>query len=421
SVLFGLLTIVTTYALGARVAGRRIGLLAAGLIAVTTLEIAWSRQARMYAMLQWGTVSAVHAYVLLRARQTALRYVYLAGSLIVAAMAHIAWLALVPILFGDLCISMMRRVQERVYSVILPAILALAVLGVALLPLHPFGSIVSGLQEGWELPHALFVEEFGLLWVVVCVGAGISMFRWKHVQRILPIALLATTGIAIAGLVDNNQSPWQRYLLFTLPFFFLLAAIGTDYIGTQIVRYVGNCFTGLGKAHTNIMAVWGLEVVFITLLLLVLSTAALPTDLRALSALEEPQPNYRTAGIYVNEFRQEGDVVVSPRAALAQEYIGGLLIQAVPSWENAVIAEDDTHSDFYTGVPVIHSENELHELVRTHERGWIVYNSFESPPARAWIESRLDLERVISPLYPKDQAVFVYSWGRDEASGESIR
>lgn len=68
SAVFGVATVVVTYLLGARVAGRRTGLLAAVLLTVLPLHLYYSREGRMYAVLALLTTLWVAA--LLRAHRT---------------------------------------------------------------------------------------------------------------------------------------------------------------------------------------------------------------------------------------------------------------------------------------------------------------------------------------------------------------
>ena len=53
SVIFGILSIIVTFYFGKEIYNKKIGLIAALFVTFSSIEIAWSRQARMYAQFQF--------------------------------------------------------------------------------------------------------------------------------------------------------------------------------------------------------------------------------------------------------------------------------------------------------------------------------------------------------------------------------
>ena len=62
AVVFGTLTIPLVYMMGARLGNRKIALIAALFITFSVMEIAWSRQARMYQQLQFFYLASVYFF-----------------------------------------------------------------------------------------------------------------------------------------------------------------------------------------------------------------------------------------------------------------------------------------------------------------------------------------------------------------------
>ena len=112
SVLFGTLTIPVVYLFVKRVGDKRLALITAFLVTFSVLEIAWSREARMYQQLQFFYILSLYAfYEFAQGRKN--RYLVLTFvSTVCAVLSHALGFSLVLVYFAYVVLANVRSTRK---------------------------------------------------------------------------------------------------------------------------------------------------------------------------------------------------------------------------------------------------------------------------------------------------------------------
>lgn len=252
SVLFGVLCVALLGRIAADLFGRRVGLLAATLLALAPLQVAWSQEVRMYVPAECFLLLTV--YGLLRyTRQPTWR-----GAALVAAAASLTlWTLYVTVLAIGLAVLTTSLVLARARKWAPLARLALALALAALAYLPWLLQFVHG-QPPRQPAVALTLREFVQLWAALMpFGVSVNVGRWALAA--IPWLLLAALGGARFGgrgarlmvpvlafgfpallyVLSLRTTPLYpgrieaRYLLPGLPFVTLLTARGLAWLAEQ--------------------------------------------------------------------------------------------------------------------------------------------------------------------------------------------
>ncbi len=88
SAVFGIATIPALYGVGARLFDRRVGVVSAGLLAISRFHVLHSQSARMYSLLTFGAVCSMYFLVRLHTRSTWSLWAGYVGATVVTLTAH---------------------------------------------------------------------------------------------------------------------------------------------------------------------------------------------------------------------------------------------------------------------------------------------------------------------------------------------
>ncbi len=240
--LFNLIGIPALYALGCRIGGSRLGLLAALLWAIHPFQIWHSQDARNYAI--WAALSALSLWLALRAieKQRRVDWILYVGAAVLAAYTYYLELFILAAL--NLYVAYLVFVQRQPTRRLLYS-WAIAQLSIGLL-LAPWflqgrlltGSGYGGTSTGFNpallltefLPTLLFgvtlpPELSALLWVLVLpvlMAALFVLYRRKKRYAVLLalLCLVPTALLSVASLRLNIFTP--RYILGIVPALLLL-------------------------------------------------------------------------------------------------------------------------------------------------------------------------------------------------------
>ncbi len=252
SALLGALTVPLLGALGTRLAGPRVGLLAAALLTVAPAHVFYSRDARMYALLV--LLATLSLYALARARQGGRGGWWLVWALsALAALATHYYAAF--LIGGELLLALWARRQDprarlAIAIVALGAVLALAgwwalapglrhsLSGLRLQPL-PLPEAAESLARALvgtiagPLPDESPASELALAVVgtlAALAGAVLGGWRWSRVGWIgLLAGLVPLLGLVALMLVGRDLA--VRFLLMLLPA--LLLPLAAVVVGTR--------------------------------------------------------------------------------------------------------------------------------------------------------------------------------------------
>lgn len=421
SVILGTLTIPLTYFLGKKVAGNDVGLIAAFFITFSFFEIAWSRQARMYQMYQFFFLFTITAYAYFKIDHK-LRYAsMLLVGIIGVYFSHATWKILPPILLMDALFT--TRIKNYTNNAVRYIIVVAGIIFVAAVILyeHPilpgwiYGIFTKEITEiiYWNYPSDFFKGMYSNLWWLAIFGSFILPLKnWKN-----GIILVFTFWVSLFTLSYYGEALgiggwWPRYLYFTIPFFFLLSAVGIWAISSKIAESAIDEVSSKKYINLNNIKYFKRSVsilIVVCILIIIVLTPAVPDmglKLNNLSQLDEPQPNYRDAAQLIKTNVKEQDIIISNRPQLVYYYLGRVDYRGNTEF---VVEKDGRKIDWYTGADIIENEQHLKQIINDNQRGWIIFNPFMKLAGKEWIERNLDLYGKVSSTLD-DQVVYIYSW-----------
>ena len=391
SVLFGVATIGVTYWLGREVGGPRVGLLAAALVTFASWEIAWSRQARMYQLLQLLYVLAL--VLLLRIDRSVLQdgrtrledtgtALALGVVVTLAALTHQIGYVLVPVAVAYLGLASAYegRLSVRAAAGFLAGSAALVAVFEAL-GLEFTGAVETVATTDvsyWDVYVEWLLAEFHAFVFLGVVGAALTFYRgWYREGSLLVLAVAAPAWV----LSFHTELFATRYLYFGLPVLFVWAGVTIEYVaivGVGWFRTVRNRVEMRGqsvsRADGGTTATWAVPLVafaFAVLLALGGGFTVVPQAEYELG-VNAPQPEFEGAYEYVNEHREDGDVIVAGWTAPGVYYAGGVdywLVHDLSGVEGNWTVDGEER---FSGAEPIGSAAQLEAVINKHERGWIV-------------------------------------------------
>ena len=193
---WGMLTVAAAYVLGARLGGRRAGLLAALLIAVARFHVWWSQEMRMYALAALAATLTLYAAVrwLDEERSGARRFWPMLYTCSAAACLYSIYLAaLAPLLANVYFLVALARIPTgRRWRV---GIRWLAAQVVALLVFVPWMLLALSRMRSWSVSEPFSFRVLLLLYSTL-LTLGVSTNIDRYVPYLIPFALTLLGGLA---------------------------------------------------------------------------------------------------------------------------------------------------------------------------------------------------------------------------------
>lgn len=310
SVIFGTLFIPLIYIFTKRVVSRNVALITSILMAFFSLGIAWSRQARMYGMLQFMFyLSLLLFYLFVERRKASLAVACLVSTVLSALVHPLAFmLFLIYAIYGIYYLLRGRKLVSFVrgsisfvkrHRVIVVACAALLLL----LVLWRYEMIWSTLLTGTDylIYYTVYLKIFYSPFFYLAV-VGIFLLRdWRG------IFLLISFAVPMYFISYHQLFFHFRYLYVIIPIIFILSAMSVEFFLKKLakVRYLtflGVVFVGFVVAASGLFTF-------------------MPKDHYKLE-YETPQPDFKAAYAFVNSNLEEGDIVISSYSPIAELYLG---------------------------------------------------------------------------------------------------
>lgn len=247
SVLFGLLALAATYALGRELFDRPTGLIATAILSLSHFFLYYNREARMYTLLLAMTVLLVLATVRWLKAPTIRRGLIM--GILMGLLMHTHYLG-VFIIISLLLYQVYYFVRERHFIgirrwlvphitgfvVFLPW-LPFAIKQLTGHPNGPLGQVVYETEWGtitwlWDIMTS---SHGGLFFIGFLVGGGLWLLRERHHQHTMILLLLWFMVTPIALLLINHTGRAvivARYMLVSLPPLVIACAFGLRHIAT---------------------------------------------------------------------------------------------------------------------------------------------------------------------------------------------
>jgi 4-amino-4-deoxy-L-arabinose transferase-like glycosyltransferase len=453
SALFGLISILISYLLAARLFGWKAGLFTAFFVTFSFYEIGWSRVARMYSLLQMMNLLSVLCFFMhfkfsensgaMRAHSDlrdessppwSWRLLWLLAGLLLCVITTL-WVHNINVItllgYGlILVILVAKQIASQGFSKKLDPyrvmILGMFLFGVvAILADTEFSKLIknfytympawakqgSSASQKWVLFPFLFSWNrfpLGLLFL----WGGFEMIRRREKYGWMLI-LLTLLPLIIFTFVFTHRHP--KYFFSALPLVFIGAAYGLLRVYEQLSRLLFQKIRFSQKtARLMTIALIGLCFVISPWLRIA----------KNIPFLEDGKTN---GAVYFNEWREaasvlrleamQGDLIISS----LPEALGFYGIEADWALNNSNLelsmyreARNQAGQliEIYAGKPLILSASQFIDLISTHSRGWIVLTDYHfnqsiyTPDAiRDIIQSRLN-----PPRFTRNRTIRIYHW-----------
>lgn len=278
SLIWGVLAIPTIYVIGRLVGGRRVGQLAAYLLAISPFHIWFSQEARMYSLVAALILAASYFLMLALRRNGNLQWIGYAVCMIVALYTHYLSLFVLLAHYGFFALHYRHAKRQfrkwLIFTTVAGVALALWIVPIALsggftstaigwIPpagwSHPFFTFLS-LSVGPTVDPTKFFGYVTLFLFLAGVVASfykygrraqaVSLASWLQYRAILCWLLLPLLLVFVISLdlpLPNKRSIYMdRYLIVLLPALILLVAWGTMAVTRDRPRLLSIILLGTG-------------------------------------------------------------------------------------------------------------------------------------------------------------------------------
>ncbi|MEA1959074.1 MAG: glycosyltransferase family 39 protein [Chloroflexota bacterium] len=436
SVLFGAATIPLVFFFTRRICDKKTALIASVLLTFSIVEIAWSRQARMYQLLQFFYILSLYCFYLFT-QERRNRYLTLTIlSTICAVLTHTFAFSLILIYLIYLFFTDIKDIKrylskdflKRKQTVIFAAcVVILLVLGEVFFNVF---SRVWGIKMNYFEEYSTYLKEvFPIVFYMGIVGL-LVMLRDNLKPAIL---LLLALVVPFYIICFHVQMLSFRYMYFLLPIFFLSCGYVITYISDLLSSLMARR-SGVGaepaaphdeaspppqmRRRTQMSKYLSpaFAVIILGLAMYPSGFNITPQNTHYLD-WTAPQPDFKHAYGFINDNLGDGDVVIDTWPAVGSFYLNDApdywLAFDIAGTDGVYCIGGDESRDVYTNTPCIKDLNTLEGIVNESGSGWLVMEglaSFRLPDATMeFIEGNLSLYDEGSVMTPAGQ-IQVYGW-----------
>ncbi len=425
SVIFGTLMIPLAYMTGARLGNKRIGLLAAFFITFSVMEIAWSRQARMYQQLQFFYLASLYfSYQFnfndrsgsnnnLRKMNLALTILFFIGAI----LSHEFGYLMIPVFISYFMVANFKEIKNRCRDLAIVSHIKGLFIFIIILIFLILNFIRSNLDfisnflrnngigqvEYFEVYLNILNTELSFFIFLAILGAVLSLRK----NRMSGLLLITSFVIPFYILSYHVLLPGTRYLYFIFPILLIFCSYFFDFL-FELTKHSGNKPAKMASTFIAIV---------ITLLLIIMAFSQhvfiITPEENFDLGVNAPQADFKRAYSYVRENMQNNDVLIDSRPAVSLFYMGRsdywLAFEANGvglGIDNLLV--NNGSNEVYANAVVIKNVDMLKEVVAKNDRGWIVLDN------SAWILISSDIKAyIIEELHDEasDGTIRIYSWG----------
>jgi hypothetical protein len=395
AVIFGGLTTLLLFHVGARLWGPITGLLAAAIHAFSPFAIYWGSKAFHPQQAQFLVL--LTSYLFYRALEgspgvKSPEIYWTAASFLATYLTWEGTGLLLPVLFVCLLIE-----KGRDFRWLKDKNLWIACIGIAL---------VCAVQLGRRAMYTFVYQMVGTSLATNSVGLGFLRTvydPWSYVKFFLiPEHHIVLTIVVLLGIPLVFADRALRYFVTVLVCFLLLL---TNFVLTVSVRYsfclqpllILSAAAVLARASLTLRnlareaALWPLRVTAALFTLAAVPIVFLSTNNQVLQlhrlgwasseVIPEVNPqwggfDYRSVGRLIAQQKQPGDVVIALMPHTVQYYAGFAPDYYLQSYTDRLVFYDmkSSYMDRYTGTPVLRNARELQDLLTRYHRVWIIAN-----------------------------------------------
>ncbi|EKD79061.1 MAG: hypothetical protein ACD_41C00179G0009 [uncultured bacterium] len=320
SLTIGVAMLVVGYSICQRWFTKPIAITFAALLSFSTIEIAWSRQIRMYVLLQVLFWLSLFFYQQWRTKK--IHWIIPLISTVVTVLTHEFGLYL-------FCVYLWYELVQRFRRPVIPFILTL--MSVFILT-HVIMPTVPYVNYWWHYLYFIGVQQSGFILLAVC-GVYVLSKKYQLLTQWLVMAWFGWLS-CLSFIVPLLQ---YRYLFMTFPIILLFAATGGVWLWQQ--RWFGKIL--LGASISLILAQGQLTVIPQSFYKLESDPTTAPFSYKTFT----PQPNFTAAYTFLADYPTTP--VATPYPVVHQLYTG--------EWPDYVVFVNLTGGTYPT-IPATYSE-----------------------------------------------------------------
>jgi hypothetical protein len=407
---------------------------------LSTWNLAWSRQARMYAQFQFFYLSASLVALLLlnpgKVTRTRLLLIMIAilvlgglssyhsvllyGSMLVALVA-VHWSPRIlarlnrerlPRRIAVLCLSL-----GGVLVLILSGVINLFGLGIVQLVAITTGQFFTLIPPNSTLTyHSVFDNFLFQLhpYAILLAFPGVALLGRRDWRIAVILAALFGVPYLTYSILFASYTItliYLRYILPELPIIFILASVTVAWAVGTLARWFSG--TRIARGHLHLSTVLRVAIpVGLAALIVLAPQSGFQPSLTSLSTLPEPQPSYKMATNYIKPLMKPGDVVGAIWPENTFYYFGHAEYWIVSNPLSITLSgrQDGPYVRFYyTGSLLIQNSTEMSQAMTLHPRGWLLLSlndqSGISPELWGFIKTNMTFESAAS-----DPTLQTYFW-----------
>lgn len=430
SVIFGTLTIPLVYVMGTRLGNRKIGLIAALFVTFSVMEIAWSRQARMYQQLQFFYLASLYFFYEFNFNDNkSKRNLNLALTIIFfvcAVLTHVFGYVLILVFglyflivhFEEIKFKWKESVDIKhiagLFISILMIFFILKFMGSDLLDVISYlFRDIDRIERGEYLEVYLYVlrTELSVFFYLAIIGALLSFKIKKNWKS--GLLLIMSFVIPFYFLSCHVLVPATRYLYFIFPLLLIFSAYFFAFLIELAQKY---------SEYKNKSAKIKSTLIALVICAMLIAMAFSPQGFMIAPreefdlGINAPQPDFKKAYCYVKENMQSNDVIIDSWPTVALFYMGksdywlAFEVDGIGLGIDRYLVNNGSN-EMYANAMAIKNVDMLKEVVGNHDRGWIVLDN------TAWIRISPGIKKYIKDemqycTEASDETIRVYSWGR---------
>ena len=367
SVLFGTLTIPLAFFFVKRIGDKRLALITAFLVTFSVLEIAWSREARMYQQLQFFYILSLYFFYEFTQRRSNRYLVLTILSTICTLLSHAFGFSLILVYLIYPLLTNIRSIRKYLSKEFLlnRQSLIFTFCAIALLAL---GEIFFGVfSTVWGTRINYFAEYSGYLKhtfpvILYLTPVGAIIFLRKDYKP--PSLLVLSIVIPSYFICFHIKLLSFRYLYFMLPIFFILFSNAIIYLSTLMPR---------GKLKPILSPM--LTVIILGLIVYSSGFNFVPQSIYYLEPMA-PQPNFKEAYNFINENMSDSDIIIDTWPAVGKFYLRRVpdywLAFDVAGLRQDYCLGEDKSREIYTNTLCIKNLDMLKSVIEENQSGWLV-------------------------------------------------
>ncbi|RCV64845.1 4-amino-4-deoxy-L-arabinose transferase [Methanophagales archaeon] len=421
SVIFGTLMIPLVYMMGAKVANKRVGLLAAVLITFSVWEIVWAREARMYAQFQFFYLLTAYLFFLGLDKNNHKALLFSAIAFVCAWYSHVLALTFLPVAFIYLllCKREVLKIRYVISGILIGS--GLALLYLFIMGKNPFEYIPASAPIWGQKPFYFYAltPDLRILFILVVIGIIISILLWgfgifKNEKHSAYLYLNFFIPFIILSL---NVWKAPRYAFYIFPFLVLAASYAIDLylirkvISEDVCREISNKI----KIKEEYVRNFSFAILFIMVVLLLMqiafSVTAFGISQKDHGTIHDgiTHSNWKKGGDFLKNRFVEGDKIITtlPHAAVYYSRQADYYIKQIE--HKGIINDEGQLVDRHTGAVILTTYDSFIRVV-SKGRGWVIADYkidryYTDPRVRDYIRNNMTFHPEGS-----DDTIEVYSW-----------